>query len=123
MSDELTAINQDGTPEPACDFHYPEDDAVEPDSNLSDFCQEDLDRAICGLRSLLQWIYQNGSNNPDGVKIRAIIACWIFLKELRVHPLTKMARGYGLDKQSLGRWHDDFKKQFPHIKTPHMKSK
>lgn len=121
MSEEFTATGTDGQPEPAVEFNYDAIEGVTPDSDLSDLTTQDIDRAVEALRSILQWIFQNGSNNSDGVKIRAIIACWIFLKELRIYPLTKMAKGFGLKKQSLGRWHDDFKRQFPTIKTPHMK--
>ena len=59
--------------------------------------------------------------NPDGVKIRAIICCWIFLKELRSVSETDMAVGYGLKKQSLGRWVEQFKKHFPHIRISQLR--
>lgn len=111
--------------EPSTEFDFTQVDIdmfnVKPDDDLTGINQEDLDCAITALRSLLQWVWQDGSNNEDGVKIRGILVCWIFLKELRSISLTQMAKGYRLKKQSLGRWHDDFKETFPTIKTPHMK--
>lgn len=43
---------------------------------------------------------------------------WVFLPEVRAMNMSQLARGYGLHKQSLGRWVDKFKKEFPHIKLP-----
>lgn len=87
----------------------------------TELTEQDVDRALTVLRMLLQWIWQNGMKNPDGVKIRAIIVCWIFLKELRPMSLTQMARGFDLKKQSLGRWVDQFKKDLPRIRISHMR--
>lgn len=92
-----------------------------PEIELADFTQEDVDRALTVLRALLQWIWQCGMKNTDGVKIRAIVVCWIFLKELRPLTLTQLSRGYGMKKQSIGRWVDEFKNAFPAIRTPHMR--
>jgi hypothetical protein len=110
---------------PATQFDY---DAVDErvfnfreQCDLSEFSQEEVDKAIEVLRKLLAWIWQNGMKNADGVKIRAIIVCWIFLKELRPMTLTQMATGFGMKKQSLGRWVDQFKEVFK-IRTPHMRT-
>lgn len=94
----------------------------DPRSDLHGVTPAEIDRAIEVLRIMLQWIWQDGMKNVDGVKIRAIILCWIFLKELRPLSLTQVARGFGLKKQSLGRWVDLFKRQFPDIKTSHMRN-
>lgn len=83
--------------------------------------QDDIDRALKLFSTLLQWMWQDAKNNPEGLQIRAMICCWIFLKELRPLQLSELARGFGKDKQSLGRWHDHFKRKFPTIKTPHMR--
>lgn len=94
---------------------------IEPESDLTDLQPEDLDKAIKGLRVILQWMWQSGMKNAEGVKIRGIICCWIFLKELRSLSMTDMANGYGMDKQSLGRWVDDFKLRFPKLRISHMR--
>jgi hypothetical protein len=88
---------------------------------LAEISQEDLDRAIKGMTVLLEWVFQNGMNNPEGLKIRSIIVCWVFLKQLRPLNETEMARGFGMKKQSLERWVEQFKKCFPTIKMPHFR--
>lgn len=120
------AHGEDGRIVPSEEFNY---EVIErnvfgqnPDAELSAFTQEEVDRALKVLRMLLEWIWQDGMKNADGVKIRAIIVCWIFLKELRPMNLTEMARGFDLKKQSLGRWVDQFKKDFPAVKTCHMRN-
>ncbi len=82
---------------------------------------EEMEAALRVFTKLLEWVWQNGAKNCEGLKIRAIIACWIFLKHLRPLSLTEIARGFGKKKQSLGRWVDDFKIAFPNIRNPHMK--
>lgn len=90
---------------------------------LDDSTQENpqMDAAIEAFQILLNWVWQSGSKNADGVKIRSVLACWIFLKPLRSINLTELSKAYGMEKQSLGRWHDDFKRHFPDIRTPHMR--
>jgi hypothetical protein len=119
------AHGEDGHFVPAIEFDYA---AVEhnlfgesPES-ISEFSQEEVDRALKVLRTLLQWIWQDGMKNADGLKLRGIIVCWIFLKELRPLTLTELACGFDLKKQSLGRWVDEFKLDFPKIKTCHMRT-
>jgi hypothetical protein len=46
---------------------------------------------------------------------------WFLIKELQPLSLTQLARMYGKDKQSLGRWVDDFKRRFPGLRNCHMK--
>ena len=111
---------------PAAEFDY---DAIDrtvfdfrkPDSDLEQFSAEDLERSVKGMQRLCEWIWQTGMKNPDGVKIRAIICCWVILPELRPLTLTQLARGYGLKKQSIGRWVDDFKRVFPRVQNAHMR--
>jgi len=118
------AHEEDGRPVPATPFDYGRiDEAVfdyKPESDLTQFSQEDVDRALKVFRELLRWVFQNGMKNPDGVKIRAILVCWIFLEELRGLTLTELAAGYGMKKQSFGRWLDEWKLEFK-IRTPHMR--
>lgn len=117
--------DQAGRPTEQTDFDYDDIErkifGADPKSELSQFSQEDIDGAVAVLRVLLQWIWQDGMKNADGLKIRAIICCWIFLHELRPLSLTELARGFNLEKQSLGRWFDVFKRKFPAIKTCHMR--
>jgi hypothetical protein len=83
--------------------------------------QAELDNAVATFQRLMQWIWQSGMRNDEGLKIRSIIACWVFLPELRPMTLTELARGFGKKKQSLGRWVHHFKRQFK-FHTPHMRS-
>jgi hypothetical protein len=125
MSDADLAHGEDGRPVPCVTFDYAEVEKGlgehEPDSDLSEFSQEDIDRALKVLTTLLQWVWQMGMKNADGIQIRAILVCWIFLKELRPLQLSDLGKGFGKPKQSFGRWHDNFKKCFPRIRTPHMR--
>jgi len=70
--------------------------------------------------ALVNWIWQDGMKDERVIQIRAVIVCWVFLKHLHPLNLTELARGFGKDKQSLGRWVDDFKLKFPTIRNPHM---
>jgi hypothetical protein len=119
------AHGEDGRPVPFEEFDYAtvnkNVDGWEPETDLSEFTQEDIDRALKVLRTLLQWVWQMGMKNADGIQIRAILVCWIFLKELRPLELSDLGRGFGKPKQSFGRWHDNFKNHFPRIRTPHMR--
>lgn len=117
MIDGDLRLGENGERIPVADFDY---DAVDKSSQESN-SQREIDNAIKAFEKLLQWILQDGMNNPNGVKIRALVCCWIFLKVLRPQSLTEFARSYGMQKQSLGRWVDDFKRQFPDIKTVHMR--
>jgi len=122
LSDDTNgwAFDEHGRPEPVQDFDYGVLDGESTEEDLSQFSQEEIDRALTVLRVLLTWVFQDGMKNADGLKIRSILICWIFLKELRPMTLTQMARGFGLKKQSLGRWVDDFKRRFK-IRTVHMR--
>jgi hypothetical protein len=96
----------------------------EAQEELSQLTPEEVQAGLKLFRALIRWQWQDGMKNPNGLTIRAIICCWIFIEELHPMTLTQMARGFGSrDKQSLGRWVDLFKKHFPFIKTPHMRFK
>lgn len=92
-----------------------------PEDDETEFSPEEIDAACKVFRSLVSWIWQSGMKNTDGITIRAIIVCWIFLNHLHPLSLTEIARGFGKKKQSLGRWVEDFKRRFPQVKTCHMK--
>jgi hypothetical protein len=95
---------------------------IPQDCDLSALTPEQMDVGLMVMDKLLKWVWQSGMKNSDGVKIRSIILCWICLKELRSLTMTDMATGYGLEKQSLGRWVDEFKRKFPTVRIPHMRS-
>jgi hypothetical protein len=120
---------EDGKLVPVAEFDF---DAVEKafESDLAQFrgeieqgqySQEDVDRALVVLAVLLKWIWQGGMKNVDGLQIRAVIVCWVFLKELRPLTETDLARAFGKDKQSFGRWVENFKEFFPRIRIAHMR--
>lgn len=66
-------------------------------------------------RQIWQWVYQPPCKDLDGYLCRCIIACWIFVPQLRSYTMTKLARRFAKRKQSLGRWVSDFKRTFPEL--------
>ncbi len=109
--------------EPSVEFDY---EAV--DRNGSDMEQqeeaasdEEVAAACRAFGQIIEWVWQDGMNNPEGLQIRASIACWIFIPHLRSLTLTQLAAGFGQKKQSPGRWVEDFKRAFPRIRICHMK--
>jgi hypothetical protein len=132
MSDHITEnAGYDDSSElhPTVGFDY---DAVskalgeDPDflAEMAEFTDEEMERAFKCTQALMAWIHQNGSTNLNGIAIRSLIVCWITLPHLRPLSLTELSRGYGLKKQSVGRWVEDkplgFKAKFPSVKTSHM---
>ncbi len=113
----MTAYDESSQHTEVVQFPYDQIDGLE------DVTPEDLTRAIAAFEKLLNWIWQSGPKNNNGIEIRSVICCWVFLKHLRPLSLTEMAAVVGRDKQSLGRWFDEFKKDMPDIKTNHMKFK
>jgi hypothetical protein len=119
------AFTDDCQLEPRCEFDY---DAIEagPIFRLEDL--EGLNRSTARgieagqqvIRSLITWIWQDGMQDARGIQIRSIIVCWVFLPHLHPLTMTELARGFGKDKQSLGRWVDDFKLKFPTLRNAHM---
>lgn len=102
-------------------FHEVSKNLKEKPEIDEEFSPEEIEAACKVFTSLVSWIWQNGMKNPNGITIRAIIVCWLFVKELRPLSLTEIARGFGKKKQSLGRWVEDFKLKFPNVKSVHMK--
>jgi hypothetical protein len=91
---------------------------------LAGLTPAEMEAGLKLFRCLVRWMWQDGMKNANGLTIRAIIVCWIFIEELAPMSLTQMARGFdGRDKQSLGRWMDNFKEMFGMIRTPHMRFK
>ena len=73
------------------------------------------ERTITVMSRMLEWLCQTVPKNQNGMEIRATILCWIFLPHLRNLSLTQVAAMIGRDKQSIGRWVDDFKRVFPGV--------
>ncbi len=107
------------------DFDYDEIERQvfnhDPEAECDQLSAEEMELALKMFRRLLTWIFQNGMKNPEGLQIRSIVACWVMLEVLHPLSLTEIARGFGKDKQSLGRWVDEWKKEFPQIRNPHIK--
>ncbi len=97
----------------------------EVDRNLSPTQPTDdeslKESAVKFVESLMRFIWQDAKNNPQGLQIRAMIVCWQILEELAPMTETELALGFGMKKQSVGRWVEQFKKEFPHIRSPHIK--
>jgi hypothetical protein len=70
------------------------------------------EQALFALESALAWAVQDVPKNCNGIEIRTTILAWKFLPHLRAKTLTEIAAMIGRDKQSVGRWHDDFKEHF-----------
>jgi len=122
---EIPLAHADGQLLPTVDFEW---SVVEKNlfgdvdlDEMAELTPEDLERVWKVCDCLLRWVWQNGMKNVDGLQIRTIILCWVFIKELRPMEMSELARGFGKDKQSIGRWFDVFKVDFPFIRTPHMR--
>ena len=118
---------EDGHLEPACGFDFDSIDRnvfhVEPQGFDEDeeFTPEEIDAACAVVTRLVEWLWQDGMKNVDGLQNRSVVLCWVFLSQLRTLTMTEMAKGFGKKKQSLGRAVDDFKRRFPKIRIAHMK--
>lgn len=122
---QSVAHEEDGSLANSIDFPY---DQVDRDLNGVDLGDEEVNpeeiaAAAKAFRQLVQWLWQDGMQDNRGLNIRATIVSWVFLEEVRLHTESDLARKMGLHKQSLDRWFSDFKRQFPHIKTSHMRNK
>lgn len=81
-----------------------------------------VSEVVVGVERMVRWVYQDPHHrNLNGVAIRSIIVSWLMLRELQGLTLTQLAGMYGLDKQSLGRWVDDFKRTFPSVRSCHFR--
>jgi hypothetical protein len=117
-------FGEDSRPEATADFDWPElydrlkevDDAKFTHGYATSLLLLQL------AEGLSRWTYQSPSHtNMDGKAIRCAIVEWFTIKELQPLTLTQLARMYGKDKQSFGRWVDDFKRRFPGLRNCHMK--
>ncbi len=123
VADE-TGHAEDGRLVPCVDFDYEAIDRnvfeAEDVKDLHELPPESIDLALKLHRTMLEWIFQDGMKNPEGIQIRAILACWIWLPYLEPLSLTELSIGFGKQKQSFGRWVDEFKEHFGFI-TPNMR--
>ena len=106
--DDLSRVTQ------TVDFAYEEIDskAFGVDDTPTEF-ESRVEHVLEFQRIIWDWIYQPKKPNAEGMLLRAIICAWVFIPALRDQTLTQMAGKFGMKKQSLGRWVDDFKKEFP----------
>ena len=125
-TDREPAFAEDGHIEPSIGFDYDSIDRhvfqIEPANDRDRLTPEQADAACQMFRSLVEWLWSDAKKNVEGLQIRAMIICWLFVPEIQSLTLTEMARGFGKKKQSLGRWVDDFKPRFPWLVTCHMKN-
>ncbi len=84
-------------------------------SGKADYVFVRRDSLILPLTSVLDWICQKVPKNNNGMDIRSAIAAWRFLPYLRGLSLTQVSAMMGRDKQSLGRWNDDFYRTWPTV--------
>jgi hypothetical protein len=144
IREEGQAFDDEGDHVQSVDFDYTAIDQAELEKEIEGMSPDDIARAGAAIRALMGWVWQIAPKNRNGLEIRAVIACWIFLEYLRPTKLTTLAemthhvcpkchheidhcpkchKPFDRAKQSLGRWVDDFKKRFPFIKTNNMKFK
>jgi hypothetical protein len=124
-----SAWDENSQPVGAVEFDYDEvsrrleEDLFDPDDReLDSLTPQEAEKALKCIRWIVRWLWQDGMKNTDGLTIRAILVCWIFIEELRPLSMSDMARGFGCrDKQSLGRWHDHLKACAPWLRTSHMR--
>ncbi len=118
---DSAGYDSDGSLVPTEGFRYDELDG-ESQSERS----IDSETAIALLSTVMRWLW-DGANvrcKSDGLRMRALVLCWIFLPELRIKSETQLAHEYGKKhKQSIGRQVAKFKSDFPYLKNPHMREK
>lgn len=126
-------FDQNGTVTATVDFNYSEvDELLQGDRlNSSDIRrmieeaarEEGMHMAAQAVGSLARWL--GTTKNKHGIACRGIVLNWLYDSLQHDCSLTEIAGQYGLKKQSVGRWVDDFKKEFPqavihlkHIRKP-----
>ena len=128
MAHQTTSFDEDGRPILITDFDWEEIERnlasetkqLRRSCKRGEITREQLETAmeLCG--TLLRWVWNNGKRDKRGVAIRSLIICWLYLDELRPLTEAQLARGFGLKKQSVGRWVEQFKKEFPMFKSPQL---
>jgi len=89
---------------------------LEADPELNRLSEEELRLGVKVLAPCLRWIWQYGMKNKDGVAIRAILLCRAGIPDLARLSMTRLANGFGLEKQSLDRWDKDLARKYPKLR-------
>lgn len=112
-----TAFNDDGEPELTSDFDYDSIDLAVFTSpqDLTNATPEAKAFAYQMTLHLVGWIVKNGSNEKDGIAIRACVIAWLTIPVFKRKSMAKLARGFGFKKQSVSRWVERAKKELPHL--------
>lgn len=129
MSGDHLAHGEDGSVIESVPFPFDEiyareepatDDASERASNVREAATV---MAVRMFQEVQRWVFQNAMNNPAGLIIRTKVACWNVLPEVQdTYTLTELAGETNQDKQSFGRWQDDFKVRFPEVANYHKRT-
>jgi hypothetical protein len=122
MKDNHTAYDDLSQVTQTVDFSYEEIDrrfgvAHLHEEQLEKLSEADVEKVCEMHRRIWDWVGQDCFKNLDGFNDRSIIAAWVFCSSLKweTKSMTDLAGRFGKKKQSLGRWVDDFKKQFPEV--------
>lgn len=107
--DDLSQVTQ------SVDFAYDEVDRRFGVAHLHDETRDPVEMACECQRQLWAWAWNDACKNWDGFQCRCAVLAWVFHEPLRAYSMTEMAGRIGKKKQSLGRWVEDFKAQFPDI--------
>lgn len=94
-----------------CEFQ--EEDAFEVKVNY-----EPLAKALLEVAG---WIWQNGAESEDAVRVRATIFSWVFLPKLRPLSLRQLASVSGIKRPTLGKYFIEFQEKFPFVRTEHCR--
>lgn len=89
---------------------------------FDEMTEEEWKCAWRGVGNVVKWVYQRNSRNFQGIGIRALIVCWVWIPGLHGLTLTQLAGRFKMAKQSIGRWVVDWKLRFPHCVSVHMHS-
>lgn len=121
--EDITEFGENGPPGSSYHFNYEEVESANYSfEKMKEEIREELMEEFSQfVIKLSRWVWQNASHNRDGLQHRASIFCWRINPDLEYMTLTHLAEGFGLDKQSIGRWHDSFKREFPNLKFIRIK--
>jgi hypothetical protein len=122
---ETAFFNEQHRREPTCEPDY---DAIDrnvfgvDDVTLDGASTEARELAVRMMIRLKSWDFQDGLKYKEGLMIRSAVSAWAVVPDIRLFTLTQLSLGLGLEKQSLGRWVDRFKRDFPLIRNDHMRT-
>jgi hypothetical protein len=100
-------------------FAYPDDPADGVENLLPPETRLERRAAILAwatVERLLDWVWADGMNNPEGLLDRTKVMVWNVHRIVHSeYTLTSLAGEGDKAKQSLGRQHDSFKRYFPEV--------